>query len=459
MRLVLHSRRHWFSWVSTMRHAVPIWMLCALIAGLAACGGGSGHGPSEDVTRNQLATARLSAGNNQSATVGTDLPNPLVAQLLNAWAEPIAGQVVNFRVTLGGGSVFAGAAASDADGFVRERWTLGTVSGPQRIEVRSVDPQGAGVAYATFEAVAVADVAVKVDIAAGNGQTAAQLQTLPAFVKAVLHDRYGNPVAGTPVSFNAAAGSVSPSIVLSDVLGEASAQWTLGSAIGSQQLVASVPSGQAASFYATAVQAPPGMPVSLQMISGDAQTIAQHFAVPAPLIVKVLDALGNGVPGVMVDFAAAPGSYYIKQLAVETNSFGVASRSPYVHAAGAQQVRASVAGLPPVDFSVNVAAAGRPFDGVYFVETRLAGDTVFVPYRFDQVGAFNEATGSILFTSRGGTTPDGTSDNTFYVRGTLTLDASSRVTGSGTYEQSFRMGPLFVTGTWNCGIPTGSCRE
>ena len=80
------------------------------------------------------------AGDEQEGVVGTELPEALTVRVLDANQRPISGQLVVFRVTEGGGSVFAGAAITDPSGIARERWTLGTsTSGNQRVEARAVD--------------------------------------------------------------------------------------------------------------------------------------------------------------------------------------------------------------------------------------------------------------------------------------------------------------------------------
>src|SRR5687768_10505090 len=77
-------------------------------------------GPPKSVT--------IVSGDLQTGTVGAALPSPLVVRVTDASARPVAGQVVNFRVVKGGGSVFAGAAITNANGLAQERWTLGTVA-------------------------------------------------------------------------------------------------------------------------------------------------------------------------------------------------------------------------------------------------------------------------------------------------------------------------------------------
>ena len=65
------------------------------------------------------------AGDGQSGTAGAELPQPLVARVVNGDGQGLPGQIVNFRVVKGNGSVFAGAAITNADGLAQDRWTLG----------------------------------------------------------------------------------------------------------------------------------------------------------------------------------------------------------------------------------------------------------------------------------------------------------------------------------------------
>ncbi len=61
------------------------------------------------------------SGDNQTAPPGTELPNPIVALVQDSRGHAVRGQIVNFVVVSGGGSVFAGAAISGGDGIVQRR--------------------------------------------------------------------------------------------------------------------------------------------------------------------------------------------------------------------------------------------------------------------------------------------------------------------------------------------------
>jgi hypothetical protein len=96
------------------------------------------------------------SGDGQEGDPGEELPDPLVIQALDERGRWIRDQLVNFRVTEGGGSVWAGTAMTDEKGYAREYWTLGQ-SGDQTVEARAVDPTtGAKLVFATFSATLVA---------------------------------------------------------------------------------------------------------------------------------------------------------------------------------------------------------------------------------------------------------------------------------------------------------------
>src|SRR3954471_15301193 len=97
------------------------------------------------------------SGDTATAVVGTRLPAPIVARLIDADGNAVAGQIVTFHVTAGGGSVFSGSALSTSAGIVQEQWTLGTSSAAaQTVEVRTVNGEsGSAVLLGTFHATAL----------------------------------------------------------------------------------------------------------------------------------------------------------------------------------------------------------------------------------------------------------------------------------------------------------------
>jgi len=112
------------------------------------------------------------SGDAQTSIVGTQLA-PLVVKVTSG-GNPVAQQILNFRVLSGGGSVYGGTELTDNDGIAQELWTLGTIAiQPQQVEVRAVESStGAEKVFATFSATALPDKAAKIVAEAGDQQTA-----------------------------------------------------------------------------------------------------------------------------------------------------------------------------------------------------------------------------------------------------------------------------------------------
>jgi hypothetical protein len=113
---------------------IPGITLLATLA-LGAC---AGKAPA-DLTPPTLSLGVVS-GRRQQATVGQELPQPLVVQVLDSKLRPVKGQLISFRVLSGGGSVYAGTSLTNADGIAQDYWTMGPQPGPARLLVRAVDP-------------------------------------------------------------------------------------------------------------------------------------------------------------------------------------------------------------------------------------------------------------------------------------------------------------------------------
>lgn len=206
-------------------------------------------------TPGRAAVLRVVSGDAQNGIVGRELASPIVVQVTDAAGVAVPGQTVKFKVTQGAGSVFAGAAVSDANGRASERWTLGTTAGAQKLEASAVDSaSGTAIVVTTITASAVSASPAFVTVKAGDGQTATQLTTLSTPLEVQVTDAYRNAVPGVQVTFVAAAGSgsASPASSLTDASGIASCAWTLGPTLGGQSLEALVAGIPAATFTATA---------------------------------------------------------------------------------------------------------------------------------------------------------------------------------------------------------------
>ena len=118
-------------------HAAAPFLLMALLSA------GSCTSPTE---RSDIAPSGVSldiiSGDKQTAHQFTQLLQPIVVQLMSSKGRPVKGQVVTFTPLTGSGSVWAGSAITDAEGYAKEWWTIGSlVSDIQNVlEARTVDP-------------------------------------------------------------------------------------------------------------------------------------------------------------------------------------------------------------------------------------------------------------------------------------------------------------------------------
>ena len=80
-------------------------LILATLAAFAACS-------DSPTTQRALAPAPASmaivSGNGQAGPAGAELPEPVIVRVLDNQGQPLPGQIVNFHVTEGEGSVFAG---------------------------------------------------------------------------------------------------------------------------------------------------------------------------------------------------------------------------------------------------------------------------------------------------------------------------------------------------------------
>lgn len=327
----------------------------ALLLGLlaAGCNGelvGGGHRPAQLL---------VVSGDLQTGTVGQELAQPLVVKVVDDAGKPVRDQLVNFRVTRGGGSVFAGSAITNRDGIAQERWTLGTVADTQQVEARAVDSEtGAAIVFATFRAVARAGTPSTI-AAVGSAQvTGLAGMPLADSVAVLVRDAYGNPVPGVQVAWSVGGGggSVSPPTSTTSAQGIARAQWTLGGSLsGAQTLQAAAGVSLTTTFTANAGV---GASATVTVVSGGGQTGPVAAELAQPLVVEVRQ---NGQPlaGAQVVWAPAPGMGTATPATSLTDAQGRAStRWALGNTVGTQTMAVQVPGASAVVFFTAQATPG-----------------------------------------------------------------------------------------------------
>ena len=176
----------------------------------------------------------LVQGNNQQVQGGGELPNPVVVRLLGTDGTPIGKRPIGFSVVQGGGSVNPGSAASDENGEVRVKWTVGPNEVAQLLRASVPGVEAVNVS-------AIALLPSDIVIAQGNNQMAKAGAALPNPLVIRIVGPGNVPMKGIPVAFQVVSGGglISPQSGLTNALGEVTARWTLGGTAGSNTLAVS----------------------------------------------------------------------------------------------------------------------------------------------------------------------------------------------------------------------------
>lgn len=211
-----------------------------------------------------------SAGDGQTATVGTLLAQPIVALVRDQYGNPKAGVTVNWAAGAGSGSTAVASSVTDAAGLASTGWTIGTTAGTGN---QSATATAAGLTGSplTFTASATPGPATTLAIAGGDNQSGTVGAALPTPLAVLVTDTYGNGVGGVSVSWAAATGggSMAAATSMTGPSGAASNTWTLGSTVGGQTATAAVAGTTPAmvTFNATGAALVSGYNITLRYIS------------------------------------------------------------------------------------------------------------------------------------------------------------------------------------------------
>jgi len=229
--------------------------------------------------RQVTASFQVVSGDGQSATVGNALAQAIVVQANDAGGSPVQGAALSFSTT--SGQVSPTTATTDAQGQASLSWTLGTVSGPQQIQVSVQGSSASGRVNATALAGPPTDF-VKV---AGDVQSGPVGQPLANPVVVKLQDEHGNGVAGGTVTFTVTSGggTVSPSTVSTGADGTAATTWTMGPNVAGAGLEASTAGFAPLAFTASSLAAQPDLVAGGITVSPSAPTTLDTVTVTVAL--------------------------------------------------------------------------------------------------------------------------------------------------------------------------------
>jgi protocatechuate 3,4-dioxygenase beta subunit len=200
----------------------------ALTGGVVSC--------SDSTAPKQLVAAvGQPTGSQQTAPVGTDLPQFLRLRVLDAAGKPVPNVAVTWTVASGGGTIASLAPQTDTAGRVAARWTLGPVLGTQAVSAKAGQ-----LAAITFEATATAGPPHSV-IVTGDAQEGAAGSLLPLPLTVKVSDVHGNPVKGVSVWWAASANNGTlTGTATTDSVGHSAASWTLGTTAGTASASATI---------------------------------------------------------------------------------------------------------------------------------------------------------------------------------------------------------------------------
>ena len=317
-----------------------------------ACGGGDLVLPGESTP----AHITIVEGNEQTGSVGTVLGQQIVVKVTDAQDRAVAGQTVEFEIVEGGtgAAVAPATVVTDNAGLAAAAWTLGGTLGAQTLDASVV-----GEPLTTrFSATAVASGANRLVAVSGDGQTAPVGTALVDSLVVRAEDAFGNPVPGVTVEWTASAGEISPPSVVTGSDGLAAARRILGAVAGEQTATATA-AGLTGSPLQFTHTAGPGTAASLVLISGSGQSGPPGEALSAPLVVRIVDGAGNGIPGQPVTWIVATGGGSVTPGTSLTDAEGVASAAWTVGPTpGGNTLNAVASGVGVVEFIATATQGG-----------------------------------------------------------------------------------------------------
>ncbi len=292
------------------------------------------------------------AGNNQTGPVGSLLPIPLQAGLVDPYTGNSIDQPgipVTFTASPTGGMFSPKKTQTNGSGIATTNYTLPEVPGVYTITAAST-----GYASAIFTVTATGGAPASIAIAAGNNQSAPVKSNLKTSLKVKVKDSAGNGVAGVSVTFSdgGAGGALSPVTVTTDSGGFASTTYTTGTKAGMIAITASVSGVTPASFKETVLAGPPA---SMAIYAGNNQTVKAGKSTSKQLQVLIEDRYANPVKGAPVTYSDGGVGGSFSPGTATTNGKGIAgSRYTAPAQIGTVTVTASSPGVANVVFTVTV---------------------------------------------------------------------------------------------------------
>lgn len=152
-------------------------------------------------TGGAAATIQENSGNNQSGGFGKDLAQPFIVTVRDAGGNVVANHKVSWVITAGDGKLSHYLSTTDINGRASTLLTLGVSQAANKVEVRSVKPDGNNLSGLPIVFSATANSGQPATLArfGGNAQTGQVRTTLANEISARVTDSGSNAVANVPL--------------------------------------------------------------------------------------------------------------------------------------------------------------------------------------------------------------------------------------------------------------------
>ena len=244
------------------------------------------------LTAGGAATLAIQAGDNQTATAGSQVAVDPAVLVTDGGGNPVAGVAVTFAVATGGGSIGGANAVTDASGIAEVGgWTLGPITGPNTLTATSAGLSGSPV---TFHATGTAGSAGKLAIKtqpSSTAQSGARFAQQPAIQ---LQDQNGNNLQlnGVAISADVSAGTLNGNTTVATVNGVATfTNLSITGTIGNYTLTFSGASLTGVTSNSISLSA--GAPAQLVVTTQPSTQVQSGIAFPQQPVVQIQDAAGN----------------------------------------------------------------------------------------------------------------------------------------------------------------------
>jgi hypothetical protein len=295
----------------------------------------------------------------QSTAIRTQFPKPLAVVVLDRFDNPVPQVAVTFTSSSSGAGAHLGATEGRTDqaGKIEVLATANAIAGDHRVRATVGSLPG------DFALTNLAGTADSIKVVSGNAQSARVTSafTLPFVVE--VRDSGGNAIQGVSIDF--ASPGTEPTASLSarrattGADGRAQVTGTAASRTGTYEVVATLggPYGPSAHFSLRNDAGVPARLIAKGVAARQSAKVGTRFG--QPLLVTLLDAQGNRVPGATVSFGApaSGASAVLSQATAVTGAEGEATVTVQANStAGRYAVTASVSGIAAAFNLANLAS-------------------------------------------------------------------------------------------------------